>query len=198
MKKKVHIFPFNVRQTDVHSVPGYRHCSDNGPSFLVCRMGDYRTDQDHSGHGVQVTSSLALKPCHVAETAAAEDETMNGGTLLLTLQLHTWHLKTTRILLLTQLANPSSRYWIVKANSSTLRLCECILPYPKKITELMQNAVLRRTQMAWQFVFSDSKTFWFAYFFLGLPEHEHKDTTILQNAGNYWAMQSHPRRMGTW
>ena len=151
-------------------------------------MGDYRTVQDRSGHGVQVTSSLALKPCQVAATAAAEGETMTVGTLLLTLQVHSSHLKKTGILLLTQSANPSSRYWIVKTTkttSSTLRLRQCILPYPEKIMELMQNAGLSRTQMAWQFVFSDSKTFLFAYFFLGLPEHEDKDTTILQNAGNY-------------
>jgi len=146
--KKMWIFFHVTCQTDVRSVPGYRHCNDNAPSFLVCRMGDYRTVQDHSGHGVQVTSSLALKPCQVAVTAAAEGETMTDGTLLLTLQVHSSHLKTTGILLLTQSANPSSRYWIVKATSSKLRLCQCILPYPKKIMELMQNAGLSRTQMA--------------------------------------------------
>jgi hypothetical protein len=111
-------------------------------------MGDYRTVQDRSGHGVQVTSSLALKPCQVAATAAAEGETMTVGTLLLTLQVHSSHLKKTGILLLTQSANPSSRYWIVKTTSSTLRLRQCILPYPKKIMELMQNAGLSRIQMA--------------------------------------------------
>ena len=84
----MHIFPCDVCQTDVHSIPGYRHCNDNAPSSLVCRMGDYRTVRDHSGHGVQVTSSLALKPCHVAGTAVAEDETMTAGTLLLTLWVH--------------------------------------------------------------------------------------------------------------
>jgi len=185
------IFPRDICKTDVHSIPGYRHCNDNAPFFLVCRMGDYRTVQDHSGRGVQVTSSLALKPRHVVGTAAAEDETMTAGTLLLTLQVHSWHLQTTGILLLTQPANPSSRYWIVKANSSTLRLCECILPHPEKIMDLMQNVGLSKTQMTWQFMFSVSKTFLFAYFFLGLPEHEDKDTTIFQTAGNYRMMRCH-------
>jgi hypothetical protein len=110
-------------------------------------MGDYRTVRDHSGHGVQVTSSLALKPCHVAGIAVAEDETKTAGTLLLTLLVHSSHLKTTGILLQTQPANASSRYQIVKNNSSILRLCERILPYPEKIMELMQNAGLSRTQM---------------------------------------------------
>jgi hypothetical protein len=87
-QNNVHILPYDVCQTAVHSIPGYRHCNDNAPSFLVCRMGDYKTVQDHSGHGVQVTSSRALKPCHVAGTAAAEDETKTAGTLLLSLQVH--------------------------------------------------------------------------------------------------------------
>lgn len=190
IKKICIFFHVDICQTDVHSIPGCRHCNDNAPFFLVCRMGDYRIVQDHSGHGVQVTSSLALKPRHVAGTAAAEDETMTAGTLLLTLQVHSWHLQTTGILLLTQPVNPSSRYWIVKANSSTLRLPECILPYPEKIMDLMQNAGLSRSQMAWQFMFSNSKTFLFAYSFLGLPEHEDKDT-FLQNAGNYRMTQCH-------
>jgi hypothetical protein len=174
---------WRLHQTDVHSIPGYRHCNDNVPSFLVCRMGDYRTVRDRSGHGVQVTSSLALKSCHVAGTAAAEDETKTAGTLLLTLLVHSWHLKTTRILLLTQPANPSSSYWIVKANSSMLRLCERILPYPEKIMELMQNAGCDSLCSA------IPKHSYLRIFFLGLPQHEDKDTTLLQNAGNYRVTQ---------
>jgi hypothetical protein len=175
-------------QTDSHSIPGYRHCSGNAPSFLVCRMGDYRTVRGHSGHDVQVTSSLALKPHHVAETAAAEDETMIGGTLLQTLQVHSWHLETTGILS-TQPANPSSRYWIVKAISSTLRLCDCILPHPEKIMELMQNAGLKRTRTAWVCVQCFHNVL-VRVLFLDCLTMQTRDTAFLQNS-NYGVTQCH-------
>lgn len=91
------------------NIPGYKYYSDNVPSSLACRMDGCRTVQGHSGHGAHVTSSLTLKPCHVAETAVAGDETVTAEVLLLTRQVHSSHLRITGILLLNQLPNPDSR-----------------------------------------------------------------------------------------
>jgi len=71
---------------DICNIPGYKHYTDNDLSSLVWTTGGCKTVQDHNRYGTR-TWSVALKPCHVAETVAAGNMTMITGILLLTQQV---------------------------------------------------------------------------------------------------------------